>query len=65
MNVYLVMIGRFVLDYKPWTMLWSVPQVFFFPKKMTSLEIVDMYLIIFDVFSQYLRLSQRLAVRNI
>ena len=37
----------------------------FFPEKMTSLEILDMYLIIFDVFSQYLRLDQRLAVRNI
>ena len=36
-----------------------------FPEKMTSLEILDMSFIIFDVFSQYLELILRLAVRNI
>ena len=41
-NQYFDMIGWFGLDYKPLKMLWSVPQGFFFPEKMTSLEIVDM-----------------------
>ena len=37
----------------------------FFPEKMTSLEILDMSFIIFDVFSKYLEQDQRLVVRNI
>ena len=41
------------------------PAEAFFPKKMTSLEMLDMSFIIFDVFSQYLELISRLAVRNI
>ena len=31
---YLDMIGWFGLDYKPWKMLWSVPQGLFFPIKL-------------------------------
>ena len=37
----------------------------FFPEKMTSLEILDMSFIIFDVFNKYLELVERLAVRII
>ena len=37
----------------------------FFPEKMTSLEILDMSFITSDVFSQYLELDYRLAVRSI
>ena len=58
------MIGWFGLDYKPLKMLWSVPQGLF-SEKMTSLDILDMSSIIFDVFSQYLELDEWLAVRNI
>ena len=36
----------------------------FFPEKMTSLDFLDMHFIIFDVFSQYLELDLRLAVRK-
>ena len=58
------MIGWFGLDYKPLKMLWSVPQGFC-PEKMTSLEILDMSFSICYVFSQYLELDWRLAVRSI
>ena len=51
------MIGWFGLDYKPLKMLWSVPQFFFPPDEMVSLEIVDMSFIIVDVFRQYLELD--------
>ena len=37
----------------------------FFPKKMTSMDLFDMSFIIVDIFSQYLELDYRLAVRNI
>ena len=60
-NSYFDMIGWFGLDYKPLEMLWTGA---FFPEKMTSLEILDMSFILFDVFSQYLELDSRLAVRN-
>ena len=46
-----------------WTWLQALDDVVerpagaFFPEKMTSLEILDMYLIIFDVFGQYLELD--------
>ena len=33
------------------------PAGFFFPEKMTSLEILDMSFIIFDVFNKYLELD--------
>ena len=36
-----------------------------FPEKMTSLDLGDMSFVIFDVFSQYLELDQRLVVRHI
>ena len=58
------MIGWFALDYKPLVMLWSFPQGLFFPERMTSLDFWDMYFAIFDVFSKYLGLDLRLAVRN-
>ena len=51
------MIGWLGLDYKPQEMLWSAPQGLFVPKKMTSLEILDMSFIICDDFSQYLELD--------
>ena len=38
----------------PCALMWSVPAGFFFSEKMTSLEIFDMYLIVFVIFSQYL-----------
>ena len=61
------MIGWLGLDYKPLTMLWSVSvsTSALFPEKMTSLEMLDMYLIIVDVFNPYLRLGWPLEVRNI
>jgi hypothetical protein len=59
------MIGRFWIDYKPLTRLWNVPHGFLFSEKMTSLDILDMHLVILGVFSQYLRLGWRLVVINI
>ena len=57
MNAYIFdMIGWFGLDYKPLTMLWSVPQEIVFLQKCV-LVVFDMYLIMFDIFSEYLRLS--------
>ena len=41
------------------------PAGFFFPDKMTSLDILDMSFINFDVFSQYLELDEWLVVRNL
>jgi hypothetical protein len=45
------MIGWFGVDHKPLTMLWSVPQGFFLPEKIASLEMVDTYVVMFHVFS--------------
>ena len=48
------MIGWFGIDYKPWAMMWSVPQVLFFSEKMTSLDLLDMHFVNLNDLNQYL-----------
>ena len=55
-NQYFDVIGWFGIDEEP-LRCCGHPAGAFFSVKMTSLEILDMHFVMFNVFSQYLRLG--------